>query len=133
MRPASVLCYGHDTNLIKTRLWLLEQAGCVARAASVEAEAHSNLLHHATDIFVLCQTLSENECRAVADFAQQHTPAARCLLLYMRSDKTRLDREHVALDVDLGPAVFLRTVAFMLPAGVAWHPQTSSGLHAAAN
>jgi|SRR6187402_1503862 len=79
--PPSVLIYGRDTRLLKTRTWVLEQAGFKVFTTSNPEEATERIEVSLFDLFILCHTLSVTECTDILASAHALRPEMKMLIL----------------------------------------------------
>ena len=115
----SVLLFTRDLSLMLTRTLLLERDGFTVMSASEMREFRACLLRRSFDLILLCQSLSAEECESAADFAREHAPSARLLVMFTRIGKCIPDHADVLLDAHAGPKVFLETAQRMLTSSAA--------------
>ena len=106
---SSVLSFSRDSTLLMTRTLLLERAGCTVIGAANLQEFRTRLLSQPVDLILLCQSISAEECESAANFAREHAPSARLLLMFTRIGKCVPDQADVLLDAHAGPRVFVET------------------------
>ena len=114
--PSTVLCFSHDATLLMTRQWMLQREHYLVLGVMSQADFRAEICRGWVDL-VLCQSLSEEECRDAVRFAAEHAPAARCAVLRTSHAKALPDGNVVAFEVGNGPDDFLQTITRMLPRG----------------
>ena len=115
--PSTVLCFSHDATLLMTRQWMLQREHYRVLGVTSQADFRVEICRSSVDLVLLCQSLSEEECRNAVRFAAEHAPAARCAVLRTSSAKALPDGNVVGIEVGNGPVDFLQTIASMLPPG----------------
>ena len=110
----SVLLFSNDQSLLLTRTLLLEREGCTVLSASKIPDFRTCLLSRSFDLILLCQSISAEECESAADFAREHAPLARLLVMFTRVGKCIPDHADVLLDAQAGPRAFIETAQRML-------------------
>ena len=109
---SSVLIFGHDSSLLKTRCWMLEQRGLRASTATTLADLRECLKANPFTVLVLCHTLSAAECAeavAIAHIAQPW-PATIALTNVLGVDPP-CDRTGTTPSVRAEPRAFLTATA----------------------
>lgn len=112
--PRGVLCYGHDTVLLFSRQRILEQSGCPSATVTNATEFKAQLWEVSPSVIVLCQTLSSEECSRACEFALEHCPDVRLLLLFARTQECIPPQRHDILSSNGGPRLFAQTVFHLL-------------------
>lgn len=97
----------------------MEREGCVVYTAHTEQEFRTEFLQYEPDVFILCQTLSAEECERAGRFAEEHSPKSRCVLLFTHYGDWVIEREHVLLNSNDGPRVLVDTMRRVLDNGPA--------------
>lgn len=77
----SVLLYGRDAALLRTRLWILEGAGFQVWAATRRLEVEEILGREHIDLLVLCYTLSIKQCDDALARARMLQPRTKTMML----------------------------------------------------
>ena len=70
----TILVYGNDEMLLITRRMVFEKAGYRVFTANSLSNAALVLMNHQIDVLILCQTLSDDERRAVLETAHTLQP-----------------------------------------------------------
>ncbi|MGI4831214.1 MAG: hypothetical protein ACRYFU_23965 [Janthinobacterium lividum] len=106
----SILLYGRDFQLLEIRQWVLERAGYRVVAVT-ELHEITQLLCKEISLFILCHTLSMEECgRALALFHTQW-PQVQTINLIAGQMGCRPDYSSKLLDAREGPVKLLNAVA----------------------
>ncbi len=109
----TVLIYGNESILTKTRGLILEKAGYKVFTAESFSDAMLVLVHHQIDICVLCQSLKDEERRGILETAHALQPEMNCAVL--EGAEHGVPIEGVDLIRGLaGPSVLLNTVGKLL-------------------
>lgn len=77
----AILIYGNDAMLVMTRGLILEKAGYQVFGAETFGNAMLVLMHHQIDVFVLCQSLKDEERRGILETAHALQPETKCAVL----------------------------------------------------
>lgn len=77
----TIFLYGNDVMLLTTRRMIFEKAGYTVFIAESLSSAMLVLMDHQIDVFVLCQTLSDEERGAVLETAPTLQPGIRFAVL----------------------------------------------------
>ncbi len=80
-RPARILIYGTDSQLIQTRQWVLEKAGFDVQTVQDLAKAREILSTGTVDTFILCHTLSAEEFNRALSLGHHLQPEMKNLIL----------------------------------------------------
>lgn len=115
----SVLSPTHESSLMWTRRLLLEREGCTVITASNIPEFRACLMSQTFDLILLCQSITGPECASAAQFAREHAPSARLLMMFNRVGNCMPEHADVLLDSLAGPKVFLQTAHRMLAGAAA--------------
>lgn len=107
---ASILQFGHDPKLQQTREWILEKEGYRVRNALSAKEFRTAFLADVPNVLLLCQTLDAEDCDRATEFAAEHAPGTRCIVLFSNLGGWTLERDHVLLRSNDGPKTFLETI-----------------------
>lgn len=119
-----VLCYGHDSGLLKTRQWLLEQLGSGSGTVTNALEYRAFLHRSCPAVIVLCQTLSEGEKSAAQDFAAERCPDAHLLVMFNGSETGSPEPSSILFDAQSGPRAFSQTISRLVQQGTLPGPQS---------
>ena len=105
--PPTILLYGKDENLLKTRSLLLQSTGHRVKQATTYDGLRSILQDVSVNVVVICHTLSEAECLAALDIAAKLRPGIRSLVLTSRHSKC--GEQHLATVISdfLNPALLI--------------------------
>ncbi len=79
-QPPSILVYGRDSTLLRSRCWVLQAAGFQVSTAETLAEAQDAAAQQSADLLVICHTLSAAECREALRWAHTHPAMKRIVL-----------------------------------------------------
>ncbi len=115
----SVLCFGHDEILLKSRQWILERQ---FRVEVVNDLAAFSLWvgQHRFDLAIFCQTLYLSECQQAIDLLQAHSPRTKVLDLVLSTQDGERSMFGHPFNPSSGPKAFSDCVATMLkPTAVA--------------
>ncbi len=80
-RSSCILIYGTDSSLIETRRWVLEKAEFEVHPVQDLSQAREVLSTGTVDIFILCHTLSAEECSGALSLAHLLRPETKNLIL----------------------------------------------------
>jgi DNA-binding NtrC family response regulator len=94
---ADILIFGHDATLLETRRLVLKTAGFQVWTALKATDAVQILSAQPIGLFVLCRTLSNQECEGVLEAAHTLRPEMKNLVLGLE------DRRDMFLTTFLGP------------------------------
>lgn len=78
---ASVLLFGKDTHLLRTRRWLVESAGFQVFATDQFLTLNQIFTEHPVDVLILCHSLSFEERERAKAIAQAHASMTKVLVL----------------------------------------------------
>ncbi|MEO6803422.1 MAG: hypothetical protein ABI197_09300 [Granulicella sp.] len=84
---SSILIFGYDENLLRTRRWLLEGQGYRVWTASSLMAAAQILGMEPVGLLILCQTISTTEYESAVELAQATQPEIR--MLTMEPDRVK--------------------------------------------
>ena len=109
----TILVYGNEPILVKTRGLILEKAGYKVLASTAFAGAMLTLMTEQVDVLLLCQSLADEDRRGILETARAVQPEIKCALLDFE------EREDSIEGVDLvrglaGPTVLLNTIGRLL-------------------
>jgi DNA-binding NtrC family response regulator len=83
----TILVYGKDENLLKTRALVLETAGHRVQRAATPQRLRLLLQNDPIGVLILCHTLSEAECLEALDTAARMKPGIKSLVLTHRHSR----------------------------------------------
>jgi hypothetical protein len=109
----TILVYGNDEMLVATRRMLFEQAGYTVFTADSLSNAALVLMNHQIDVQVLCQTLSDEERRAVLETAHTLQPKIKCAVMSFDGHDVVMDGVYVHRALN-GPPALLTAIGQML-------------------
>ena len=109
----TIFVYGTDVMLLTTRRMIFEKAGYTVFTAESLSDAVLVLMNHHIDVLVLCQTLSDEERRAVLETAHTLQPEIKCAALSFDGRDIEMEglETHRGLD---GPPSLLAAIGRML-------------------
>ena len=111
--PVSIVLYGTDEMLLRTRAWLLEGCGYRVRTAGDLAELNRMASEGAVDLLVLCHSMAAEEAGRAAAMVLARRPGARVVVLTStaagHANRLLADR----IDAGEGPARFVAGIARM--------------------
>ena len=108
------LLFGHETGLLLSRKSLLSTIGCNCLVITTLAASKEALLSGSFDLFILCQTLSGDECTSASQFVEEHRPGIPLLIMFARHARCEPHQQFVVLDASSGPEAFLHTAGRLL-------------------
>lgn len=107
---ASVLLYGNDTHLLRTRRWLVESSGLQVFATDQMLALNQIFTEHPIDVLVLCHSLSFEERERAKAIAQAHSPRTKVLVLAVTEAGVRARSSDRMISTADGPKVLLDVV-----------------------
>jgi hypothetical protein len=110
---SKILLYGNDGLLLMTRRLILEKAGYQPIAVSNYAETKSLLMNERVEVFVLCQSLSNDERASVLEFARSVQPGIKVIVQRFTGDDMALSDGHFLGGIR-GPKSLLAAVEKLL-------------------
>ncbi len=111
MHPSgTVLIYGHDPLLLRTRLRILEQAGYTVWTADVLGEVGSIITTNEVGLLIVCQTLSDEEGEAAITLAHHIRPEMKTLVMSLTRQRLLKTAQEIPFNVSTGPRNLLDTV-----------------------
>jgi len=119
----SVLLYGRDATLLRTRLWILEGAAFEVWAVTRLLEVDQILSTQRIDLLILCYTLSAKQCEDAVAKARMLQPKTQTMILTEISS-VYLKGQHDAVVNALGnPDMLIAAAKRMInPAASSEHP-----------
>ena len=111
LQRRTALCYGHDTLLLITRQRMLMLLGCSCDTVMNDGDYEAQLWSATPSLIVLCQSLSGEECSYAAQFAAEHSPKSRLVVMFTRVDKCVPNAAHVMLTSSDGPKAFMKAMS----------------------
>lgn len=100
---AGILIFGHDAILLETRRLILERAGFHVWIATEATEAVQVLVREPINLFILCQSLSHDECLLILETAHTLRPDMKNLILGAEMPAFSEDRHDTFLTTFLDP------------------------------
>jgi ActR/RegA family two-component response regulator len=104
---AGILIFGHDAILLETRRLILEKAGFQVWIADEANEAVQVLVREPIDLFILCQSLSHDECLPILETAHTLRPDMKNLILGGETRGLSADRDDTFLTTFLEPRALI--------------------------
>jgi hypothetical protein len=87
----TIFIYGNDPMLVTTRRLIFERAGYTVFAAESLSNAALVLMNHQIDVFVLCQSLSDEERHAALETANTLQSEIKCVSLSFNGGDIAMD------------------------------------------
>jgi hypothetical protein len=109
----TIFVYGNDAMLVTTRRLIFEKAGYTVFTALGFSNAMLVLMNHQINVFLLCQSLSDEERRGILETAHTLQPGIKCALLGFEGREVAMDGADVRQRLD-GPATLLAAIGKML-------------------
>ena len=109
----TILVYGNDEMLLTTRRMVFEQADYFVFTADSLSNAALVLMNHQIDVFVLCQTLNEEERGAVLETALTLQPEIKSAVLSFDGRDIMTDGVYVHRGLN-GPPALLEAIGEMM-------------------
>jgi len=81
LASGTILLYGHYPTLLKTRRWILENAGFRVWTATQHAEVEDILSAEPIDLLIMGHTLSAKDCEMALAAARRLRPEMKMLVL----------------------------------------------------
>ena len=110
----SILMYGRDPLLIETRRLVLERRGHRVVSTCNTADIAPSLETGSFDLFLLCHSLTTNECDRALEMARTQWPSVKRLVLTSGSLGCRDHEPSNIFDTTFGPEKLLSTVANLI-------------------
>ena len=111
----SILIYGRDPSLLDTRRWVLEKAGYRVFSAQTLAEAERLAATEPISLFVLCHSLTPQDCQDALAAAGKIQPKMRRLLITANTPVCNQGHEDRLLSAFDGPQALIAAVHDLLP------------------
>ncbi len=111
---ALILVYGRDAQLTETRRWVLEGAGYKVITITELRGMDRLTPTRPVDLFILCHTLSEDECALALTKARELRPGVKVLVLTASSSVCPQGADEETLSAFTGPRALLSTVERLL-------------------
>lgn len=119
--PVSILCYGHDRMLVRTRQQIFQRAGFRSQMAATEEALHSYFAEYAIDVLVICHSVTLDECESAKQLAHGQADQTLVLVLDKHTCKSRGEGADGAFDTLHGPERLLcRLNALLMQGGRDW-------------
>ncbi|HEV2620119.1 MAG TPA: hypothetical protein VGU23_09315 [Acidobacteriaceae bacterium] len=116
--PLSILVYGRDIHLIETRRWVLEHAGFAVSTTLELRDAEDRIDADHFDLFILCHTLSAEECTSILANVHSRHPEMKILIL-SRSRPDCGSKDDFVLSAFATPQALISTVSGLISMPVA--------------
>lgn len=113
-RPARILIYGTDSHLIQTRQWVLEKAEFEVQIVEDLSKAREMLSTGTVDIFILCHTLSLEECHRALSLAHLLRPEMKNLILTAEQSECSEIHEDEILTAFATPEALITAVTALI-------------------
>jgi CheY-like chemotaxis protein len=113
MMYGTILVYGNEVLLVKTRHLILEKAGYQVFSATDFADAANVLVNQRIDLVLLCQSLSDTKRRDFLEQARAITPDLKCAAFGHDGREVELEGTGVSEKVD-GPRGLLKATGKLL-------------------
>ena len=110
----TALSFGHEDLLLLTRQRMFMLLGCLCDTVSTTTAYEARLWTYTPSIIVLCQSLTGEECTGASNFAAEHSPGSRLVVMFTRSDKCVPHSAHLMLMSADGPKAFMKTMSDLL-------------------
>ena len=107
--PASILCFGNDAILAKTRQQIFQGAGFASQMASNVEELHSCFHNHVVDVLIICHSAIAVDCEAAKHLAHRQAIPPLVLILHTGFKKAANDEE-AGFDSRQGPQRLIAAV-----------------------
>ncbi len=111
---AQLLMLGHEPTLLSSRCWILEKAGFSIRGAERTKDAARIILTDPIRLFILCHTLTSEECRTTLEEAHELRPEMKALVLTATTPTCSLRKQDAVFSIFEGPKALIETVKQML-------------------
>jgi DNA-binding NtrC family response regulator len=116
-RQASILIYGRDPQLLETRRWVLERSGHRVRTATELSDIAELAPQEQIGLFVLCHTLSMEECGRALALVHTRWDEVKTLVLIAGQCGCWLESSSEVVDTTEGPTKLLHAVANLVGSG----------------
>ena len=114
VRKGSILCFGRDAALLRTRVALLSGIAQVQGATDL-TKMEKLAGQHRFDLIILCHTLSNTDCGLSFQLARQYWPEAQILALASASRGCAAANDHHHAFAEwLNPQAFVAQVSVLL-------------------
>jgi DNA-binding NtrC family response regulator len=115
MALPSILIYGRDPSLLDTRRWVLERAGYRVLTAQNLAETEHSVATEPISLFLLCHSLSPQDCEVAFARADKIQPEMKRLLITANTPVCAHRDQDRLLSAFDGPKALVATVHEMAP------------------
>jgi hypothetical protein len=109
----TILVYGNEEMLVKTRGLIFEKAGYKAFTAQTFGNAMLVLMNHQIDIIVLCQSLKDEERRGIVETAHALHPEIKCAVIDFEGREAPIEGADL-IEGLVGPSALLNTIGRIL-------------------
>jgi hypothetical protein len=110
----SIFLYGRDTQLLETRRWVLERSGARVWSSTEIIGLLQVAGDQQIDLFILCHSLSPEECDNALALAHTRWPQAESLILLAGYCGCHTGASDHVVDTGRGPAYLLETVSKLM-------------------
>lgn len=111
----SILVYGRDASLLDTRSWVLERAGYRVLTALSLVEAERIAAVEPISLFLLCHSLSVEDCENALTAASTIQPEMKRLLMTANTPLPSLDPNDRVISAFDGPKKLVAAVHGLVP------------------
>ncbi len=108
--PTKILIYGHDQMLLSTRRLILEQAGHTVDAVDEPDLVQKALIETTIRLLILCQTLSDTECKIAVEMAFILRPEVKIMLMVASRPRVFTADHQNLFHISAGPHALIQTV-----------------------
>lgn len=112
--PVSILCFGSDPTLVRTRQQIFQRAGFITRIAESKQELSRCFAQYAFNILVICHSVSTEECDAAKQLAHSQKALTLVLVLDRGAHTCNADAKDAMFQTTLGPEALLRAISQLL-------------------
>lgn len=109
-----ILVFGRDPNLLSTRRLVLQQAGFQVVTAETLAHAESTLAVRSIDLFLLCHTISMDDCQRLLAAANRIWPQMKLIVMAANKPICYLSRDQPVISAFDGPRALINAVHQLL-------------------
>lgn len=111
---ATVLSFGYDSLLLKTRAWVVARAGVAVVSVETLAAFKAALSGEHFNLLLLCHSLSWGDCVAAQSLAASCAPSAKTLVLRSGLSTCALPQGVEHVDTARGPDELIARVQSLL-------------------
>ena len=106
----SILMYGRDSDLLKTRRWVLEACGYHVWTEDDLTEIPPSLAALSFDLLIICHSVPAEDCEIILELATLHWPAIKTLILRAGVSGCHTQFLSNVFEIAEGPAKLVSTV-----------------------